>query len=114
MLSKERAMKLTIALAELSLRLPGLDSICGRLNRAFDIIKCDGSGYNITEFTPNHYQVTKASTSLFDNNTVIYDITKADGSKQWVCTCPDYDKAPMNLCKHRLAVMLVVMMQNGE
>ena len=79
-----------------------------RLDRAYEIVRCDGEGYEVEYDTiTGAYWIHKASTSLLEDSSKQYMVTTA------VCTCPDFDKARGNLCKHRLAVMLVTEMNKG-
>ena len=91
------------ALFTLSTRLPIEDkSVSDRLNRAYDIVT--GYGYTVELLNSDNdaeYAVYKASTTLLEDTSVCYSVT------QHSCTCPDYEKARGNLCKHRLAVMIV-------
>jgi hypothetical protein len=92
----------------LSMRLPIEDkSVAARLDRAVEIMRNLGSGYDIKPVThpmgfPIHWDVYKESTSLLEDNSVHY---RVDGNG---CSCPDASgKARAGLCKHRLAVMLI-------
>ena len=81
-----------------------------RLDRAFAILT--KGGYEITKAN-NVYHVNKASTSLFEDNSVTYNVTDES------CDCPDFERGVEqgtlrgNLCKHRLAVMMLKELQ-GE
>lgn len=74
-----------------------------RLDRAYNILT--GYGYTITKAIAQEgryiYQIHRASTSLLEDNSAVYTTDSAS------CTCPDYASARGNLCKHRLAIMLV-------
>lgn len=107
-------MAKTIAQAylDVSLRLPVEDiKVKQRLDRAYEIV--NGHGYEITvsailisnDATLKQYEVNKASTSLLADTSAKYIVT----NKQ--CTCPDFETARSNLCKHRLAIMLIEEMQ---
>jgi len=71
-----------------------------RLNRAYDIVRCNGSGYAITPMGKGVYAVFKASTSAMTDNSITYIVDRIS------CTCIDYPSARANLCKHRLAIKL--------
>lgn len=62
--------------------------------------------YELVKVHSACYQVLRYSTSIFEDNSMVYAVTKIDGA--WQCTCPDYTegRAPFNLCKHRLAVQI--------
>jgi hypothetical protein len=45
--------------------------------------------------------IKKESTRLLEDNSVSYSTSDTQ------CDCPDFEKARGNLCKHRLAVMIV-------
>lgn len=91
------------ALATLAATLPLEDKrVSDRLNRAYDIV--NGYGYTVEVLSSDkdaEYAVYKASTTLLEDTSVCYSVT------QHSCTCLDYEKARGNLCKHRLAVMIV-------
>lgn len=92
------------ALLNVSNRLPVEDKkVADRVGRAYDIVRMLGSGYNIVKKGEgsNEYRVYKESTSLLEDNSVYYYIV--DG----MCSCPDAPSARGNLCKHRVAVMLI-------
>jgi regulatory protein YycI of two-component signal transduction system YycFG len=78
-----------------------------RLDRAYNIICYNGEGYQIKRMDEGEYEIHKASTSLLEDTSIYYEVTTM------TCTCPDYDKARGNLCKHRLAVMMLVEMEKG-
>jgi len=82
-----------------------------RLDRAYDIIRANGSGYTITRYNTTEgdkYRIFRASTQLLEDNSAVYTTdTKS-------CTCPDAEKCRAGLCKHRLAIMLLVEMQQGD
>ena len=93
------------AYLDLSMKIPVEDiKLKQRLDRAYEMY--NSYGYDITEVGIDSdstvlYHVHKASTSLLESNSVTYEVSTKD------CTCPDYPSARGNLCKHRLAVMLV-------
>ncbi len=88
------------AYLNVSLRLPVEDiKVKQRLDRAYEIV--NGYGYEITviskadEWNPIYiYHVEKASTSLLQDTSMCYTVTNKS------CTCPDFDTARGNLCKH--------------
>lgn len=87
--------------------LPDDPSVVRRLERAYDIVRAQGSGYDIIKHRVSGgyaYRVVKASTTLLEDNSVTYDTGKS-------CTCPDYANARAGLCKHRLAVQLLEEME---
>jgi hypothetical protein len=84
--------------------IPEIHGLADRLARARAIVRCNGVGYSIEQVQSDCYQVVKASTSLLDTTDTVYQLVRSD--KAWCCDCPDYDHAPFNLCKHRLAVMI--------
>lgn len=89
------------ALLNVSSKLPMDDKkVSDRVNRAYDIVRSLGSGYSIKK-NKNGYTVYKESTSLLEDNSVYYTIDERG------CSCPDNPTARGNLCKHRLAVMLI-------
>lgn len=94
-------MSLAQAMVTVGNDIPLADlKVSQRLNRAYDIVRTDGSGYAITPMGNGVYTVFKASTSLMEDNSITYVVDKAS------CTCPDCPTARANLCKHRLAVRL--------
>lgn len=104
-------MTLAQAMLNVGAKLPSLPQIRQRLNRAYDIVRSDGSGYSLHKIRNGAdpgYIVFKASTSLLEDNSVSYQVTKQS------CTCPDYPGAPSNLCKHRLAILLVEEMAKAK
>lgn len=91
----------------LAARLPIEDiKVEQRLDRAKEIVRSLGMGYSIKSAT-NGYRVYKESTSLLEDNSVIYWVDR-DG-----CSCPDGKTARAGLCKHRLATMLIEEMLVG-
>ena len=78
----------------------GDESFKKRMDRAYDMLV--KGGYDIKRAN-NVYHVSRASTSLFEDNSITYEVT--DNS----CSCPDFEKgqARGDLCKHRLAVMIL-------
>jgi len=94
------------ALLNVSAKLPIEDKkVADRLGRAYDIVGQLGSGYDIVKKNNGTYKVYKESTLLLEDNSVYYAIV--DG----MCSCPDAPSARGNMCKHRLAVMLMEEMQ---
>ena len=91
------------AYLNLSNKLPLDDvKVKQRLERAYDIV--NGYGYvleRLSTDTNAEYVVDKASTTLLDDNSVQYQVTKQS------CDCPDSPTARGGLCKHRLAVLIV-------
>lgn len=104
---------MTLAQAYLSVsdKIPVSDvKVKQRLDRAYEIVRRLGEGYDvIKEDNSNNYKFFKASTSLLEDTSTQYLVSVQE------CTCPDFDKARGNLCKHRLAVMLLMEMdRKGE
>lgn len=102
-------MNLAQAYLNVSLKLPVEDiKVKQRLDRAYEII--NGYGYKITEPSEGvtHYCVEKASTSLLEDTSAHYSVSRE------TCTCPDFESARGNLCKHRLAIMLLEEMKGKE
>jgi SWIM zinc finger len=97
---------------ELQSELPEIPGLARRINRAVnDIILAEGVQYHTVKLHDGEYSIHRYSTSMFEDNSATYEVVK-DGHT-WSCTCPDYEKAPFNMCKHRLAVMILEGMQ-GE
>lgn len=93
-------MHLAQAYLHVSERLPiEDDSVKRRLDRAYQML--NGYGYSFIKLSVGGYRVYKASTSLLEDTSAIYTTDSTQ------CTCPDFEKARGNLCKHRLAVMLL-------
>jgi hypothetical protein len=105
-LNERQLEYLDIARDTVASTLPEIIGISMRLDRAYDIVKCNGVGYSIEQIQSDCYQVRKASTSLLDTTDTVYQLVRSDNT--WRCDCPDYDHAPLNMCKHRLAVMIYV------
>lgn len=88
-------------------QLPFDASIIKRLDRAKNEVL--SYGYSITVLFEKkgikRYKITKASTSLLEDNGHSYSVTNT------TCSCPDFDSARSGLCKHRLAVMLLEEME---
>jgi len=94
-------MSLAQAMVTVGAEIPLSDiKVSQRLNRAYDIVRCNGSGYAITPMGNHTYSVFKASTSAMTDNSITYIVDKVS------CTCIDYPTARANLCKHRLAIKL--------
>lgn len=71
-----------------------------RVDRAEGILK--GYGYQIeTTMLAGRYLITKASTSLLENNEHGYVVDAQS------CDCPDFPTARAGLCKHRIAVLIL-------
>ena len=94
------------------------DTVKVRLNRAYDIVRQNGSGYVLTKSNSTIKPLTggyiwhihKASTApafSSDDSSAFYTVN-AEG-----CNCPDATggKARAGLCKHRLATMLMIEME---
>ena len=111
-LIKDSSMNLAQAMLVISQRIPIADaSVQARLNRAYDTVRNLGSGYSITAVSNGVYKVHKESTAPA--------FSGVDSSANYVtdnksCTCPDFEKARAGLCKHRLAIMLMEEMHNGD
>lgn len=97
-------MNLQEAFLALSQKLPKDEALLKRLDRAYSIV--DGYGYTITHEGEGLYRVEKASTSLFTDESRVYTVTNK------TCSCPDFEKVRAGMCKHRLAVRLLEMMNN--
>ena len=94
-------MSLAQAMLDVGHALPLSDvKVSQRLNRAYDIVRCNGSGYVINPQGEGRYLIHKASTSLTTDNSITYHVSRA------TCDCIDYGTARANLCKHRLAILL--------
>lgn len=92
----------SIVQSELPMETYGVE---GRVRRAVnDILLQQGVKYDLTKVSEVLYTCLRYSTSIFEDNSITYALRKQDG--MWVCECPDYEKAPFNLCKHRLAVQI--------
>lgn len=92
--------RLAQAYLNVSLRLPIDDiKVKQRLDRAYEIV--NAPGYEVTAEADGVYSVAKASSSLLADTSAIYVVSNT------TCTCPDYATARSNLCKHRLAIMLI-------
>lgn len=100
-------MNLQQAYFNVAVNLPTSTDVKKRLDKAYDIVRCDGEGYSLHKM-PMGYIVYKASTSLLEDNSHSYQVT------QQSCDCPDFGSTRGNLCKHRLAVMLLIEMSKGE
>src|SRR5205814_7501672 len=89
------------AYLNVSLLIPVEDiKVKQRLDRAYDILV--GYGYEISPVdNKGAYTVRKASTTLLEDNSAEYKVTDSE------CTCPDFESARGNLCKHRLAIMIM-------
>lgn len=98
------------ATALIAEKMPDEEDVLRRLYRAEQDVL--GYGYDITAdqggTDKSVWIVSKLSTSPMgasnnDSSSYIVD----DNS----CTCPDFEKARGNLCKHRLAIMILEEMQ---
>lgn len=88
--------------SELPMEVHGME---GRVRRAVnDILLSQYIMYELVRVSPVEYTCLRYSTSLFEDNSIMYHIKKEQFA--WVCDCPDYEKAPFNLCKHRIAVQI--------
>lgn len=98
------------AFLNVSARIPTEDiKVKQRLERAYDIVACNGSGYVVTKSMLQGvyvWHVHKASTSPTDTAASSMYTVNADG-----CSCPDAITARAGLCKHRLATMIVSEME---
>lgn len=106
--NKER-YKVTLQQAYLNVAAtqPTSEDVKRRLDRAYDIARAKGEGYSIQKplFRGEAWHVHKASTSLLEDNSVTYLINSTS------CTCPDFVSARGGMCKHRLAVAMVIEME---
>jgi hypothetical protein len=89
-------------------QLPLDEKIMQRLDRAKNDVL--GYGYDVmaTEVNPFGrmvYRVSKASTTLLEDNGHTYTVSNTS------CNCPDYETARGGLCKHRLAIMILEEME---
>ena len=100
------------AFLNVSSRIPTEDeSVFKRLNRAYDIIKgtVQDNVYAIEGDSYTTYTIKKTHSSLFGEDTKYYVVNVEDK----ICTCPDFDTARSGLCKHRLAVMILMEMEKS-
>lgn len=99
-------MTLQQAYLNVSAKIPVEDTkVKQRLERAYDIVQCNGSGYVITKsMLQGEYvwHIHKASTSPTDASAVSMYTVDSEG-----CNCPDAITARAGLCKHRLATMMM-------
>lgn len=100
-------LTLTAAVRILESELPMENSqVANSLYRAeHQIIR--GYGYSIKPLGNGRYVIVKASTSMLEDNSHEYLVSSKE------CNCPNYVKTFANLCKHRLAVMIVETMQSA-
>ncbi len=88
-------------------KLPDDGQVLRRLARAEQDVL--GYGYDVYACPERvgTYHIHKLSTApmLSEDNGAHYVVTPTG------CTCPDFDTARGNLCKHRLAVMILKEMQ---
>lgn len=105
-------MNLAEAYLAISEKIPIDDiKVKQRLDRAYDIIRANGEGYTITRYNTTEgdkYRIFRASTQLLEDNSAVYTTDTQS------CTCPDNATARAGLCKHRLAIMLLVAMANSQ
>ena len=98
-------MNIIQAMATIGSKIPINDEgVKKRLDRAYDIVTA--GGYEVTMEEPGLWRVSKASTSLLDDTSAVYAVTDK------ICSCPDFDTARAGLCKHRLAVKLLTLMES--
>ncbi len=98
-------MILQQAYLNIAAKLPTSSDVKKRLDRAYDIVRLNGEGYQIHAYGSGIFHISKASTSLLEDTSRAYYVTEQS------CTCPDFDHARANLCKHRLAIMLLCEME---
>ena len=100
-------MTLAEAYLAVALNLPIDPTIKARLDRAYDIVRTDGSGYAIQLPLKEGeaYTIYKESTSLLEDTSHSYSVSSV------FCSCPDYPTARAGLCKHRLAIMMLEAME---
>lgn len=79
--------------------MPNDPALMARANRGSDIIEGRGEEYTIDEYLPSKFIMVKVSSQAQ------YHVDL------FTCTCPDYPSARGNLCKHRLAAMLLLEMR---
>ena len=87
---------------------PTSEDVKRRLDRAYDIVRSNGQGYSVfrdTLFPHTFWRVQKASTQLLEDNSIEYQVDKTK------CTCPDFPTARGGMCKHRLAVAMLLEME---
>ncbi len=82
---------------------PTSEDVKRRLDRAYDIARSNSEGYVIQWPTRagQPWLIYKASTSLLEDTSVTYSVDSQS------CTCPDFENARGNQCKHRLAVAMI-------
>jgi hypothetical protein len=98
---------MVVVIAELTSELPAIPALERRIQRAVnDIILGEGIRYSTMKLGDAEYTIHRYTTSMFEDNATDYEV-KREGRYTWVCNCPDYEKAPFNLCKHRLAVTIL-------
>ena len=104
---KGKAMTLQQAFLNVAATQPTSEDVKRRLDRAYDIVRSNGSGYSLQR--PLHkgdaWKVHKASTQLLEDNSITYLVSSA------ICTCPDFVSARGGMCKHRLAVAMMIEME---
>jgi hypothetical protein len=99
-------MTLSEASAALARKLPLENpSLRRRFDRAYDMIRMPG--YELKKQPDGCYIVEKLSSSLIDDTSALYYVTDTS------CTCPDYQTLLQGLCKHRIAIMLLELIE-GE
>lgn len=99
-------MTLREAVAIIEAELPIEDiNIKRRVERAYGIVT--SQGYTVHQVSADVWHVSRASTSLFEDNSQTYKVSLPEHS----CTCPDFGSVRGGLCKHRIAVMILQEMQ---
>lgn len=97
---------MAVVIAELTSELPTIPALERRIQRAVnDIILGEGIRYHVNKDDAKTYSVRRYTTSMFEDNEAVYFVTK--DAYVWICNCPDFEKAPFNLCKHRIAVTIL-------
>lgn len=89
-------------------QLPLDEKIMQRLDRAKNDVLSFGYDIKITRTNDRRqmvYLISKASTTLLEDNGHTYTVTSN------TCNCPDYETARAGLCKHRLAIMILEEME---
>lgn len=97
-------MQIAQAFLELRNSLPDDPAVLRRLDRGYDIARQQG-GYAVKEYLTGKWAVERLSTSLLEDNSMVYHVDKQR------CSCPDFEQAPAGLCKHRLAIKLICLME---
>lgn len=98
-------MNIQQAYLVVSAKIPSDDiKVKQRLDRGYDILQSYGYTIQLLDEEKQVYSVHRASTQLLEDNSITYEVSVSS------CTCPDFDTARGNLCKHRLAIMMLVEM----